>query len=103
MRPVSGAAALAVTLAGFVVASPVETGVPRAQPVLAAPVPSVTPFRVVNDDLPTRTKLYKRDLLGKIESGITSVLSKLGSGIPSYVASGTLRTTPITMQELTEM
>jgi hypothetical protein len=92
MRSVSGAAAIAVA-AGFVgygFATPIETGLPRPQPVLAAPIPEATPFRVINDGTPTRTRLVRRDILSKLESGVTSVLSKLGTGIPSYVASGIL-------------
>lgn len=40
------------------------------------------------ENLPTRTSKHKRDLFSSIESGIGSILSGLGSDIPSFVASG---------------
>ena len=65
-------------------ASPTE----RPNPVAAAePDPLITPSPSLNR--PTRT--MKRDLLHDIENGVHSVLTELGSAIPSYVASGECR------------
>ncbi len=59
-----------------------------AVPASPAPHPMVTASPALQ--YPTRTTVGRRDLLGSIESGVGSVLSGLGSAIPSYVASGVL-------------
>lgn len=51
-----------------------------------APDPMITPSPSLNN--PSRTVLGKRDLLSDIAGGVNSVISGLGSAIPSYVASG---------------
>jgi hypothetical protein len=71
---------LLTALNGVAIASPA----PIPDPVAVAE-PEITPFRVLQ--APTRTH-ERRDILSKLEGGVTSVLSALGSGIPSYVASG---------------
>ena len=48
--------------------------------------PAVTPSIV--QDHPTRTLKHRRNIFDDVESGINSVLSDLGSDIPSFVASG---------------
>jgi hypothetical protein len=59
---------------------------PEPNPVAEAH-PEITPFRI--PQIPTRTFLYqRRDILSDIEGGVKSILSGLGSDIPSYVASG---------------
>ena len=55
---------------------------PVADPV---PHPMITPAPTLDE--PTRT-LKERDFLDSIAGGVSSVLSSLGSAIPSYVASG---------------
>ena len=47
--------------------------------------PMVTPYRVIYE--PTKT-VRRRDILSSLASDITSVVSALGSDVPSYVASG---------------
>lgn len=75
---------LLAALSSFAIASPSPAPVP--DPVAEAH-PEITPFRVRN--APSRTvPIQKRDILSKLESDVTSVLASLGSGIPSYVASG---------------
>jgi hypothetical protein len=64
----------------FVLTSPTST--PHA---VAPQDPMVTPHRVIYE--PTKTAL-RRDILSSLASDVTSVLSALGSDIPSYVASG---------------
>ena len=68
---------LASGLGALVDASPA----PAARPV-AAPHPMITPAPVVE------LALERRDFLQSIEAGVTSLLSSLGSAVPSYVASG---------------
>jgi hypothetical protein len=55
-------------------------------PVAAAAPPQPTNFQV--EMVPTKTLKARGDILSKLEGGVTSVLSALGSGIPGYVASG---------------
>jgi len=76
--------ALVAALHGIVNASPAAVPAPQPYPVAEAH-PEVTPFRA--SQYPTRT-YPRRDILSKLEGDVNSVLSVLGSGIPSYVASG---------------
>jgi len=85
--PFSQSSALVAVLFALASASPAPTPHPRPNAVLDAPAAGVTPFRVLNE--PTKTLHARADILSKIESGVGSVLTKLGSAIPSYVASGT--------------
>jgi hypothetical protein len=55
-------------------------------PIAAAAPPQITPFQA--ELVPTRTLQARGNILSKLEGGVTSVLSALGSGIPAYVASG---------------
>jgi hypothetical protein len=64
----------------------ITCALPTPEPVTAAH-PEITPFRV--PQIPTRT-VNRRNILSDIEDGVNSVLSGLGSDIPSYVASGML-------------
>ncbi|KAL8387926.1 hypothetical protein RB595_009571 [Gaeumannomyces hyphopodioides] len=77
--PLSHLTVLAV-LASLVAASPAP--LPRAE---AAPL--VTPAPTLEGQ-PTRTLERRVDVWGAFESGVNSVMSGLGSSIPSYVASG---------------
>jgi len=47
--------------------------------------PMITPYRVIHE--PTKT-VRRRNILSSLASDVTSVLSAIGSDIPSYVASG---------------
>ncbi len=47
--------------------------------------PMITPYRVIYE--PTKT-VRRRDILSSLANDVTSVLSALGSDVPSYVASG---------------
>nr|POE48032.1 altered inheritance of mitochondria protein 24, mitochondrial [Quercus suber] len=77
---------LAAYLSGFVAATPAPTG-HAAKPNLVQPhEPVVTPSRVEWD--PTRTWQSRRDILSDLAGDVGSVLSDLGSDIPSFVASG---------------
>jgi hypothetical protein len=82
-RAVTGLGCL-VALCSVVSASP--TPVPNVPHQVAESQPMVTPFRV--QYVPTRTLQARGNILSQIEGGVNSVLSKLGSAIPSYVASG---------------
>ncbi|QDS77993.1 hypothetical protein FKW77_002199 [Venturia effusa] len=53
---------------------------------VAAAAPEITPFQA--ELRPTPTLKRRENILSKLEGDVTSVLSALGSGIPSYVASG---------------
>lgn len=64
--------------------SAIVNALPAPDPV-AEPHPEITPFRVLQ--IPTRT-LERRNILSDLEGDVNSVLSGLGSDIPSYVASG---------------
>jgi hypothetical protein len=76
---------LPAALSLLVVASPAPS--PRPQPNAVAPrEPVITPSQV--EYHPSRTWKSRRDILSDIDGDINSVLSGLGSGIPSYVASG---------------
>jgi hypothetical protein len=76
---------LPAALSVLVIASPAPS--PRPQPDAVAPrAPVITPSQV--EYHPSRTWKSRRDILSNIEGDINSVLSGLGSGIPSYVASG---------------
>jgi len=66
-----------VGLGAVVQASPAP--VPRPA---AAPHPMITPAPAVHQ------ALERRDFLQSFEAGVTSLLSSLGSAVPSYVASG---------------
>jgi len=68
------------TFNGFVLASPAIT--PHA---VAPQDPMITSYRAVHE--PTKT-VQRRDILSSLANDVTSVLSALGSAIPSYVASG---------------
>lgn len=61
---------------------------PASTPHAVAPQdPMITPHRVIYE--PTKT-LRRRDILSSLASDVTSVLSALGSDVPSYIASGKL-------------
>nr|POE65354.1 phosphatidate phosphatase app1 [Quercus suber] len=66
------------------------TPAPTARPTDTDPVrpraPLITPSRAGWE--PTRTWKHRRDILSDLEGDVGSVLSDLGSGIPSFVASG---------------
>src|ERR1700712_5519232 len=70
-----------VALLGLASSSPA----PRPNPV-AESHPEITPFQV--QYVPTKTLHARADILSKLEGGVNSVLSKVGSAVPSYVASG---------------
>lgn len=55
-------------------------------PIAVAAAPQITPFQA--EWKPTPTLKRRENILSKIQGDVTSVLSALGSGIPSYVASG---------------
>lgn len=65
---------------GLVQASPAATAA-----AVAPQNPMVTPFRVPIE--PTKS-LERRDILSSLANDVTSVLSALGTDLPSYVASG---------------
>lgn len=81
----SGSAPLGALLAilGFALASPAPA---RVADLVAAPDPLITPSPV--EYSVTRTFQHKRDIVSRLESGVGSILSALGSDIPSWVASG---------------
>ena len=56
---------------------------PRPDAILDARHPMITPALD-----PTKSSQYRRDILSDLDSDVDSVLSGLGSDIPSYVASG---------------
>lgn len=70
-------------LPALIDASPAPT--PRNDVVARAPAP--TPGTPVHWD-PTRTYKDRRDIIDSVKSDVDGVLSRLGSDIPSYVASG---------------
>jgi len=91
--PFQGASAIALimlsTLAALVlVALPLTSCSPAPIPAAAAAArdPMITPSP--SEWSPTRTLKYKRGVVSDVEGDINSVLSALGSNIPSYVASG---------------
>lgn len=58
-----------------------------ASPVVdQAAVAQITPSPV--QDHPTRTWKHRRDIISDLKGDVNSILSGLGSDIPSYVASG---------------
>jgi hypothetical protein len=69
-------------------ASPTPTDHARPDAIVAAPPANVTPFKVQVQYEPTKTLHARADILSKIESGVGSVLSQIGSAVPSYVAQG---------------
>lgn len=76
---------LTVALVPLVSASPAPV-----QPGAAVVVPEqalITPSPAVESS-PTKTWKQRRDILSDLEGDVNSVLSALGSNIPSYVASG---------------
>ncbi|KAK0336283.1 hypothetical protein LTR02_009388 [Friedmanniomyces endolithicus] len=76
---------LPASLSLLVAASPAPGARPDANPV-APREPLITASPVQYH--PSRTLKYRRDILSSVEGYANSVLSDLGSGIPSYVASG---------------
>jgi hypothetical protein len=79
----------AALLSVLTAASPAPTPNPNPESKPNAVVPrdpQITPSVVQYH--PTRTYRYRRDIFSDFESGINSILSELGSDIPSYVASG---------------
>ena len=75
----------AALLSVLTAASPAPT--PRSNPNAIVPrdaqiTPSVVQYH------PTRTQNYRRNIISDLESGVDSILSELGTDIPSYVASG---------------
>ena len=72
------------SLAVFAAVAVTAIALPAPDPVAEAH-PEITPFRV--PQIPTRT-INRRNILSDIESGVGSILSGLGSDIPSFVASG---------------
>ncbi len=76
---------LPASLSLLVAASPAPGPRPDANPV-APREPLITASPVQYH--PSRTLKYRRDILSSVEGYANSVLSDLGSGIPSYVASG---------------
>ena len=86
--PYFSSAFLGLLLCALASSSP--TPLPKPN-VVEEPAPDITPFRVSYE--PTKTRLQPRaNIISDIEQGLTSVLSKLGSDIPSYVASGRFST-----------
>ncbi|KAL8906008.1 MAG: hypothetical protein Q9207_002293 [Kuettlingeria erythrocarpa] len=62
--------------------------VPEPQPDAAGPVhPLITPSPTLHGGV-TRTVKFRRGILDDLKGNVNSVLSELGSNIPSYVASG---------------
>lgn len=55
-------------------------------PVAAAAPPQITPFQA--ELIPTKTLNARVNIVSKLEGDVTSVLSALGSNLPSWVASG---------------
>ncbi|KAL1385185.1 hypothetical protein HDK64DRAFT_24742 [Phyllosticta capitalensis] len=53
---------------------------------LAAPDPAITPSPALT--YPTRTRMHRRNIIDDVKSDVKSVLTQLGSDIPSYVADG---------------
>jgi len=66
----------------FILGSP--TSIPHA---VTPQDPMITPYQVIYE--PTKT-VARRNILSSLASDVTSVLSALGSDIPSYIASGKL-------------
>ena len=54
----------------------------------AVPQPGITPPPSLVKRDPTRTYKNRRDIISDLEGDVNSVLSVLGSDVPSYVASG---------------
>jgi hypothetical protein len=75
-------------LNGIALASPAPPN--NQHPVNVAVDAVITPCPSINE--PTKTLAARADILSKITGEVNSVLSALGSGIPSYVASGMLAT-----------
>jgi|ERR1700744_4687626 len=79
-------ASIIISLIAVSYASPFVTPAPTpsfaAEPAFG---PIATPYPVQNE--PTKT-LQRKNIIQDIESKITSGLGKLGSDLPSYVASG---------------
>lgn len=61
---------------------------------LAAPDPAITPSPALT--YPTRTRMHRRNIIDDVKSDVKSVLTQLGSDIPSYVADG-MRPLPISL------
>ena len=79
----------AALLSVLTAASPAPTPYAKPDAVPNAVVPRdplITPSVVQYH--PTRTYRYRRDIISDLESGVNSILSELGTDIPSYVASG---------------
>ena len=77
---------LLVVASALVAASP--AAVPAPAPIAEAE-PMVTPSLVRYD--PTKTYKNRRDILSDLAGDVNSVLSVLGSDVPSYVASGAFK------------
>ena len=79
-------AAVLLALFSLVTAKTLTTEIPK--PVLVAEQhPLLTPTPATAEWTPTRT-IKRRDILSDITGGVNSILSDLGSNIPSFVASG---------------
>jgi hypothetical protein len=75
----------AALLSVLTAASPAPTPISNPNAIVprdAQITPSVVQYH------PTRTLRYRRDIISDLESGIGSILSELGTDIPSFVASG---------------
>lgn len=57
-------------------------------PFIAASPALPTPTAPPSPTAPTKTYKYRRDILSSLAGDTNSILSELGSAIPSYVASG---------------
>jgi len=81
--PPSGAPAVLLALLHLAAASPAPQ--PAA---ITVPQPLITPSPI--EFSPTKTFRYevRRNIFDDIKSGVHSALTKLGSAVPSYVASG---------------
>lgn len=85
-RVLAGAVLLLIPLAASSVLSPNLQEVLGPAPALPND-PTITPAPASSHWNPTRT-VQRRDILDDVKNGVGSVLHDLGSGIPSFVASG---------------
>ena len=79
---------LLALLATFVQSSPAPAPDAAAE---AVPQPLITPPPTYVARDPTKTYKNRRDIFSDLASDVNTVLSFLGSDVPSYVASGELR------------
>jgi hypothetical protein len=70
-------------------ASPAPTAPARLNAVQQVPLPDITHYPTVSIPTPTKTIQKRVDILSKLATEVSSVLSALGTGVPAYVASGT--------------